>query len=101
MRTGLFRYSRHPNFFFEQAQWWVLYAIGATAAVAAGAGVWGGALNLTIAGPVLLTILFLGSTVFTESISAQKYPDYAKYQRSTSMLVPWPPRQIEADAVTR
>ena len=35
--TGLFAYSRHPNFFFEQAQWWAFYAIGATAAVAVGA----------------------------------------------------------------
>jgi hypothetical protein len=35
---------------------------------------------------VLLTVLFIGSTVFTESISASKYPAYAQY-RGTSMLV--------------
>ncbi|KJL25915.1 hypothetical protein RN51_00421 [Microbacterium oxydans] len=90
--TGLFRYSRHPNFFFEQAQWWAFYAIGATAAVAGGAGVIGGALNPTIVGPFLLTVLFIGSTIFTESITASKYPAYADYRRTTSMLVPWPPR---------
>lgn len=90
--TGLFRYSRHPNFFFEQAQWWAFYALGATAAVASGAGLLGGALNPTIAGPALLTLLFLGSTLFTESITASKYPAYAEYRRTTSMLVPWPPR---------
>ena len=90
--TGLFRYSRHPNFFFEQAQWWAFYAIGATAAVAGGAGVIGGALNPTIVGPFLLTVLFIGSTIFTESITASKYPAYAEYRRRTSMLVPWPPR---------
>ncbi len=90
--TGLFRYSRHPNFFFEQAQWWVLYLIGANAALSAGAGILGGAINVTIAGPILLTLLFIGSTVFTESISAGKYPAYAEYRRTTSMLVPWPPR---------
>ena len=28
VRTGLFRYSRHPNFFCEQAQWWVVAAFG-------------------------------------------------------------------------
>lgn len=99
--TGLFRYSRHPNFFFEQAQWWAFYALGATAAVAAGAGVWGGVLNGTIAGAALLSILFIGSTVFTESISASKYPAYAEYQRTTSMLVPWPPRRGEPHAVSR
>ncbi|UIN31478.1 DUF1295 domain-containing protein [Microbacterium binotii] len=90
--TGLFRYSRHPNFFFEQAQWWVLYLIGANAALSAGAGILGGAINVTIVGPILLTLLFIGSTVFTESISAGKYPAYAEYRRTTSMLVPWPPR---------
>ncbi|WP_337005719.1 MULTISPECIES: DUF1295 domain-containing protein [unclassified Microbacterium] len=90
--TGLFRYSRHPNFFFEQAQWWAFYAIGATAAVTGGAGLIGGALNPTIIGAALLTVLFIGSTIFTESITAAKYPAYAEYRRTTSMLVPWPPR---------
>lgn len=92
LTAGLFRYSRHPNFFFEQAQWWIFYALGATAAVASGAGFLGGVLNATIAGPILLTALFVGSTIFTESISAAKYPDYAGYRRTTSMLVPWFPR---------
>lgn len=92
LTTGLFRYSRHPNFFFEQAQWWAFYALGATAAVAGGAGFVGGALNPTIVGPALLTLLFIGSTIFTESITASKYPAYAAYKRSTSMLIPLPPR---------
>jgi steroid 5-alpha reductase family enzyme len=92
---GLFRVSRHPNFFFEQAQWWAFYAIGATAAVASGAGVLGGALNASIAGAALLTLLFIGSTMFTEWITASKYPEYAEYRRTTSMLVPWPPRRQE------
>jgi steroid 5-alpha reductase family enzyme len=90
--AGLFRFSRHPNFFFEQAQWWVFYALGATAAAASGLGLWGGVINWTIVGAALLTVLFIGSTVFTESITAAKYPAYAEYQRRTSMLVPLPPR---------
>jgi steroid 5-alpha reductase family enzyme len=90
---GLFRYSRHPNFFFEQAQWWAFYALGATAAVSAGAGALGGALNPSIVGAALLTVLFIGSTIFTESITASKYPAYAEYRRTTSMLVPWAPRR--------
>jgi hypothetical protein len=93
LTTGLFAYSRHPNFFFEQAQWWAFYAFGATAAVASGGGVWGGVINPTIVGAILLTLLFVGSTVFTESISAAKYPAYAQYRRTTSMLVPLPRRR--------
>jgi steroid 5-alpha reductase family enzyme len=58
--SGLWRFSRHPNFFFEQAQWWVFYAMGAAAL--------GSALHWTLVGPVLLTALFIGSTVFTEKI---------------------------------
>ncbi|MCW3492071.1 DUF1295 domain-containing protein [Microbacterium sp. SSM24] len=87
--SGLFAYSRHPNFFFEQAQWWAFYAIGAAALVTDG----GGWLNWTIAGAALLTLLFIGSTVFTESITASKYPAYAEYRRTTSMLIPLPRRR--------
>ncbi len=98
LTTGLFAYSRHPNFFFEQAQWWAFYALGATAAAASGLGLWGGALNWTIVGAVLLTVLFIGSTIFTESISSSKYPAYAQYKRTTSMLIPLPRRRATAEA---
>ncbi len=87
LQTGLFRFSRHPNFFFEQAQWWVLFLIGAVSA--------GSLLQWTVAGPVLLTALFIGSTIFTESITSSKYPEYADYRRRTSALVPWFPRSRE------
>jgi steroid 5-alpha reductase family enzyme len=83
LTTGLFRFSRHPNFFCEQAIWWSFYLFS----VAAGAG----PINPTIVGPVLLTLLFAGSTRFTEAITLSRYPRYAGYQRSTSRLVPWLP----------
>lgn len=82
--TGLFRYSRHPNFFCEQAMWWTYYVFS----IAAGAG-W---LNWTVTGAALLTLLFQGSTWLTEKISLRKYPAYAEYQRKTSRLMPWFPR---------
>ncbi|MBM9466332.1 DUF1295 domain-containing protein [Nakamurella sp. YIM 132084] len=85
LTTGLWRSSRHPNFFCEQGQWWVVFAFGAVAA--------GSPWQWTAIGAVLLTLLFIGSTVFTESITASKYPEYAEYQRRTSMIVPWPPRR--------
>jgi steroid 5-alpha reductase family enzyme len=96
--TGLWRLSRHPNFFSEQAQWWVFYAIGVCAIGATGSlPFFGGVVNWTLIGPVLLSILFLGSTRFTESQSAAKYADYADYQRSTSMLIPLPPHGAAID----
>lgn len=80
-RVGLFRFSRHPNFFCEQAIWWSFYLF----AVAAN-GAW---LQPSIVGPIVLSALFHGSTNFTEQITLSKYPRYAEYQRSTSRLWPW------------
>jgi steroid 5-alpha reductase family enzyme len=91
LTSGLWRTSRHPNFFFEQAQWWVFFLFGAIAA--------GSLLQWTIVGAVLLTALFIGSTRFTESITKSKYPEYAEYQATTSPVVPWfPARRREAEA---
>lgn len=92
LQTGLWRFSRHPNFFFEQAQWWALFFFGAVAA--------GSVLQWTVAGAVLLTALFIGSTIFTESITRSKYPEYADYQATTSPIIPWPPRRAAKDPVT-
>lgn len=81
---GLWRWSRHPNFFFEQAQWWLLTLFPLAAGLP-----W---LDATLAGPVLLTLLFDGSTRFTEWITVSKYPEYAERQRTTSRWLPLPPR---------
>ncbi|MFW5715840.1 MAG: DUF1295 domain-containing protein [Spirochaetota bacterium] len=80
---GLFRYSRHPNYFGELAVWWTLYLL---AVVASGELVqWSGL------GVLLLTLLFVGSTWFTESISGARYPRYTEYRQRTSAIVPWLP----------
>jgi steroid 5-alpha reductase family enzyme len=84
LQAGLFQISRHPNFFFEQAQWWVIFFFGAIAA--------GSVLQPTVLGAVLLSLLFVGSTRFTESISKSKYPEYADYQATTSAVIPWFPK---------
>lgn len=81
VQTGLFRYSRHPNYFYEQAQWWILFLFGAVAA--------GTLFEWTILGPFLLTLLFLGSTSFTERLTLERYPEYSLYQKSTSAMIPW------------
>ena len=84
-QAGLWRFSRHPNFFCEQSQWWVLFFFGAIAA--------GSVLQPTVVGAVLLSLLFLGSARFTESITLSKYPAYADYQATTSMQIPWFPKE--------
>ena len=84
LTAGLFRFSRHPNYFCEVMFWWVVFALSIVAAHA---------ISWTIAGPVLLSLLFVGSIRFTESISASKYPDYAEYRRRTSGFVPLPARR--------
>ncbi len=90
LTAGLFRYSRHPNFFCEQAMWWTFYLFSAAAA-----GVW---LNWTLTGAVLLTLLFQSSTWLTEKITLRKYPAYADYQHTTSRLIPWFPRERSLQA---
>ncbi|KAI8817367.1 uncharacterized protein EV422DRAFT_221877 [Fimicolochytrium jonesii] len=106
--SGLFKYSRHPNFFCEISLWWCVYAFSVSANLAGLAAQKGSNLTLetlvglvaedpyrlvnwTIVGAVQLTLLFQGSTTFTEYITARKYPLYKLYQRSTSRLIPlWP-----------
>lgn len=88
LRTGLFRFSRHPNYFCEIAIWWVVFAFGAIAA--------GSIAQWTIIGAALLTLLFAGSTAFTEKITGARYPEYAEYRRTTSAIVPWPSRKAAA-----
>ncbi|KAJ3282442.1 hypothetical protein HK104_010887 [Borealophlyctis nickersoniae] len=100
LAEGLFRLSRHPNYFAEIGMWWCVYAYSVAAQ-------WEGRLltknwirdyiNWSMCGAVLLTLLFEGSTAFTEWISAKKYPAYKLYQQTTSVLVPmWPGPKIES-----
>ena len=86
--SGLWGWSRHPNFFCEVGQWWMVYLFAVAAS--------GEVLLPTVVGPVLLVLLFHGSTVFTESITAGRYPAYAAYQQRVARVLPWPPRSPAA-----
>lgn len=77
---GLWSYSRHPNYFAEQAVWVSFYFFGVAAS-----GQW---LNWSIIGCLLLLVLFQGSANFSESISAEKYPEYNAYQKKVSKFIP-------------
>ena len=80
LAEGLWKYVRHPNYTAEQAIWVSFYLFGVAAT-----GNW---INPTLAGPVLLILLFIGSTAFTESISKGKYPAYTGYQKQVPRLFP-------------
>ena len=77
---GLWRISRHPNYFAEQSIWWCFYLF----TIAGGVGI----VNWTMAGALLLIVLFLGSSNFAEEISSGKYPDYARYCATVSRFFP-------------
>ncbi len=89
-RAGLWRYSRHPNYFFEWLHWfaYLLLAIGAPHA-------W-----LALIGPALMlvSLCWVSGIPFVEAQSLRsRGDDYREYQRTTSVLVPWPPRSGEKE----
>jgi steroid 5-alpha reductase family enzyme len=52
-----------------------------------------------VLGAFLLSTLFVGSTVFTESITRSKYPEYADYQARVSPIIPFPSRHADKETV--
>lgn len=80
--TGLFAYSRHPNFAAEQSIWVLVYQWSCLAT--------NSFFNWTVVGAISYLILFQSSTIFTESVSAGKYPEYKEYQAQVPMFVPTP-----------
>jgi len=80
MSEGFWKHVRHPNFASEQAIWVSFYFFGVAAS-----GKW---LNFTISGPILLILLFIGSSAMTESISSGKYPEYKNYQKTVPKFIP-------------
>ncbi len=77
---GLWAYSRHPNYFAEQALWVCFYLFSVAASAQ-----W---FNWSIAGCLLLVLLFQGSSSFSEEISSGKYPEYEEYQKRVSRFFP-------------
>lgn len=85
--TGIFAVTRHGNFFAEFSMWWAFFAFGVAAR--APDSLSQALLHYSAAGPLLLTLLFQGSTALTEQITASKYPEYTAYQARVSCFLPW------------
>jgi len=83
--AGLWRYTRHPNYFGDACVWWGLYLI----ALATPHGGW------TIIGPVLMTVFLVrvSGVALLERKLTRTRPDYAAYIQRTSAFVPWFPKR--------
>jgi steroid 5-alpha reductase family enzyme len=81
---GLWRYTRHPNYFGDACVWWGIYLIAAER--------WPGV--LTIPAPILITLLLTkgsGARILERQMSAR--PGWNEYATRTSAFIPWPPRR--------
>ena len=87
--SGLWRYSRHPNYFGEMLVWWGLFLYSVPVLQSAAFAV--------VLGPVFITLLllFVSGIPPLERSADETYggePAYREYKRRTSILVPLPPR---------
>ena len=85
MDRGLWRYSRHPNYFGDALLWWGVFLV----ACATPQG-W-----MTIFSPVLMTFLLMrvSGVPMLEDALAERRPGYREYMKRTSAFFPWPPRR--------
>lgn len=85
-RTGLWAYSRHPNYFFEWIHWWAYVLLGA------GSAWWW--LSPTAAIFMLFLLFFVTGIPYTEKRSVEsRGDDYRRYQQEVSVFVPWFPKE--------
>lgn len=87
MDQGLWRLSRHPNYFGDAVQWWGLGLFAFTGATA-----W------ALVGPLAMTLLFLyvSNDVIEKGLKKRR-PEYVRYVASTNAFFPWPSRAIADD----
>jgi steroid 5-alpha reductase family enzyme len=89
LKTGVWRYTRHPNYFGDAAQWWGFYLIAAAAG-----GFW------TIFSPIIMTLLLRnvsGVSMLEKSLKGTK-PGYAEYMRTTNAFIPWFPKNSNPES---
>jgi len=87
--SGLWRYTRHPNYFGDFCIWWSFYLF----AVSAG-GWW------SIASPILMSLLLLkvSGVAMLEKTIATRRPEYAEYIRRTPAFFPGPRRAASSES---
>jgi steroid 5-alpha reductase family enzyme len=85
MDRGLWRYTRHPNYFGDACVWWGLFLVAAET----GPG------RFSVVGPAMLTFLLVqwSGAALLERRMKRSRPDYEDYIRRTSSFIPMPPRR--------
>ena len=86
--TGLWRYTRHPNYFGDACVWWGLYLIAAETIAG----------RFSIVGPLLLTFLLVkwsGAALLERRLKRSR-PEYADYIARTSAFIPMPPKRASS-----
>jgi steroid 5-alpha reductase family enzyme len=84
LSSGLWAWTRHPNYFGDALQWWAFWLL------AAAAGGW-----WSVFSPLLMTFLlrYVSGVDLMDKALAERKPGYAAYMRRTSAFLPWPPRR--------
>ncbi|MFO7945138.1 MAG: DUF1295 domain-containing protein [Anaerolineales bacterium] len=87
LTSGLWRFTRHPNYFGDSLQWWGFYLIAANT--------WLGA--ATIFSPILMTYLLIrvSGVALLEKDLAENKPGYEEYMEKTNAFLPWFPKEKE------
>lgn len=88
MDRGLWRYTRHPNYFGDFLVWWGFWLFAA----AVPGGLW------TAVGPIVMSVLLMrvSGVPLLERGLVRRRPGYDAYRRRTSAFFPWPPRAEDA-----
>ena len=83
MDRGLWRYTRHPNYFGDFTVWWGLFLVAVT----------GFSMAWTVIGPILMSVLLLrvSGVAMLERTIAKRRPGYEEYARTTNAFFPWKP----------
>ena len=89
MDRGLWRYTRHPNYFGDFCVWWGIFL------VAAAGGLW-----WTVFSPIVMSILLLrvSGVALLEKTIQRRRPEYADYAARTNAFFPGPPKDVSSDS---
>ena len=86
LNTGVWHYTRHPNYFGDAAQWWGFYLIAAGSTLG----------YLTIFSPIIMTFFLIkvSGVAMLERSMVDKKPGYKAYMQTTNAFIPWIPKKL-------